>query len=116
MLRIIRGRSSAGSGCVLSDFGGSSFDETISDRDTISDCSVRYFCESTTENSNTDFTPSTTEATNMAAAEELELEGVHPIVDKEGAELRPSIENSMLAASLDGESIALESASFRQGE
>lgn len=119
MLRIIRGRSSAGSGCVLSDFGESSFDDTVSDRDTLSDCSVRYFCESPTGcvAQETSITSSSTGITNMEKVREAKPDDIIPICGEDGDNgVQPNFENSLMTTSIDNESIVFQSASQRQGE
>ena len=103
MLCIIRSRSSVGSGCVLSDLGESSLDDTASDRDTVSDCSVRYFCESALSDypaKESHPTSSISEATNMAEGNEIySQEDIDPYEDGKTADFQPSIENSILVTS-----------------
>ena len=103
MLCIIRSRSSVGSGCVLSDFGESSLDDTASDRDTVSDCSVRYFCESALSDypaKESHPTSSISEATNMAERNEVySQEEIDPYEDAKTTDFPPSIENSIFGAS-----------------
>ena len=114
MLCIIRGRSSAGSGCLLNDFGDSSFDDTVSDRDTLSDCSVRYFCES----ASTDYpveespaTPSNPEATNMAEGSGIVVdEEIPPIDDEFAIKSQSSIDNrSLMLSTCNNESVLASS-------
>ena len=104
MLCIIRGRSSAGSGCILSDFGDSSLDDTVSDRDTLSDCSVRYFCESASSeypDKESRPTSSISNATNMADSHEIPTEDeIVQSSDKFAESSQRSIDNSLMASSI----------------
>jgi len=114
MLCIIRGRSSAVSGCLLNDFGESSFDDTVSDRDTLSDCSVRYFCESASSDypvEESPPTPSNPEATNMAEGSRITVdEEVPPTEDEFAIKSQSSIDNtSLMLSTCNNESVLASS-------
>ena len=92
MLRIIRGRSSVGSGCFLSD----SIDDTISDRDTISDCSVRYFSETGSVSiDNIDSIPKRSSVTSCNSLQNIMDEEATGLPDEIQIHLEKSCENGI---------------------
>ena len=122
MLRIIRGRSSVGSGCFLSD----SIDDTISDRDTISDCSVRYFNE--TGSVSIDNIDSTQNRSSIASCNSLQSnmdEGDTGFSNEIQIHLQSSCENgtelqnkgidNVWAKGATNDSTSVNSGSFKQG-
>lgn len=122
MLRIIRGRSSVGSGCFLSD----SIDDTISDRDTISDCSVRYFCETGSVSiDNIDNITNRSSITSCNSSENNMEEGATGFSDEIQTHFENSCENgieiqnkgidNMLSKATSTDSNSMDSGSFRQG-
>ena len=122
MLRIIRGRSSTGSGCVLSDFGASSFDDTVSDRDTLSDCSVRYFCESASVSLENVTQPCAVTSSNSSrknmesqnndrANTDMDYDGL----ERDRIELGDGIDN-LMSTSMNNEDSLINSCSFKHGE